>query len=231
MARSFTPENVLVFVNLMTVVILSIAFHEFAHAWLADRFGDPTPRMAGRISFNPFVHIHPIWTVLLPAVLFWTNTGFMAAASTPVNPARMRKPRLHGLLTALGGPAANLLLACVGFAVLSVFLLAVGGAGKGGRIGNVRVADLLYMATSRNLMLAVFNFLPLPPLDGGEMIGSALPAGLRGYWGVVRRNASMIFIILAVTGLLWRIVGPIMVGAEAVLDFGVGIVNGIAHGG
>jgi Zn-dependent protease len=230
MDRIFTTEKLLGLANLMTVVILSTACHEFAHALTADHFGDQTPRRAGRITFNPFAHIHPIYTVALPAILYLVHGGFMAAAFTPVNPKNMRNPRLHGLLTALAGPATNLLLAVVGFVALAVLIFAVGGLGPESPRGTLHVFSFFEMAVRLNLLLALFNFLPIPPLDGSDLVGFVLPGRLRAWWYGVRSYATMLFVILLFTGCLEFLIGPALDGANGVLDAGIRLVNGLAHG-
>jgi Zn-dependent protease len=222
--------KVLGLLNFMTVLVLSTACHEFAHAWLADRFGDDTPRRHGRMTFNPFAHVHPIYTIALPAVLFWTSGAFMAAAWTPVNPSKMRRPRLHGLLVSLGGPAANLLVSLGAFLVLAAGILAVGGIHEGTPKGGLRVLDILYMAVQLNLFLAMFNLIPIPPLDGSDLVGFLLPARLRLHWEGFRRYAWIVFLILLATNVLDRVLGPATRIAGSAVEFAVAVVNGVARG-
>lgn len=230
MERIFTSERMLTFLNLMTVVVLSTACHELAHAFTADHFGDDTPRRAGRITFNPLAHIHPLYTVALPAILFLTNNGFMAAAFTPVNIRKMRNPRLHGLLTALAGPATNLLLAILGFVALGILILAVGGLDRDTARGTQQVFGFLEMAVRLNLLLAVFNFLPIPPLDGSDLVGFALPGRLREWWYGMRSYATLVFAVLLFTGSLDFLIGPVVGAAGSALDEGIRLVNRVAHG-
>jgi Zn-dependent protease len=230
MDRFFTSERMLGLLNLMAVVVLSTACHELAHAFTADHFGDDTPRRAGRITFNPLAHIHPIYTVALPAILYLTNGGFMAAAFTPVNTRNMRNPRLHGLLTALAGPATNLLLAVLGFLALAVLILAVGGLDQGTSRGTWHVFNLFEMAVRLNLLLAVFNFLPIPPLDGSDLVGFALPGRLRAAWYGMRSYATLVFAVLLFSGSLEFLIGPVVHVANGALDAGIRFVNGMAHG-
>lgn len=223
-------EKVLDLLNFMTVLVLSTACHEFAHAWLADRFGDDTPRLHGRMSFNPFVHVHPIFTIALPAILFWTKGAFMAAAWTPVSPWKMRKPRLHGLLVSLGGPAANLAVSLGAFLVLAVGILAAGGIHEGTPDRGLRVFNLLYMAVQLNLFLAMFNLVPIPPLDGSDLVGFLLPADLRAHWEDFRRHSWILFGVLLVTGVLGKVLGPATEVVGSAVDFAVAVVNGVARG-
>jgi Zn-dependent protease len=225
---SLDAGKVLDFVNFMAVLIFSTACHEFAHAGLADRFGDPTPRAHGRISFNPFVHVDPFFTVLLPAVLYWTGAGFMAAAWTPVDPSRMRKPHVHGLLTALAGPATNVVLAAFFFAVVAVHVLVIGGITPDTGDRHRDFAGVLVMAVRMNLFLAIFNFLPVPPLDGSNLVAFLLPPRLRARWEGLRRHAWILFAVLLMTGALEPILGPPMRAANALVGEGIAAVNSLA---
>lgn len=222
--------KVTLLLNFMAVLILSTACHELTHAWLADRFGDDTPRRAGRMSLNPFVHIHPVFTVLAPAVMFWMGGGFFSAAWTPVTPSKMRRPHVHGLLVALGGPASNLVLAAAAFLVLAVLILLSGGFGEGTSPRMLGVLNLFYMAVHLNLFLALFNFLPVPPLDGSAVVGFLLPEGLREGWAGLRRHSLILFVVLSATGVLGKVLHPATDAAREVVDFGIRIVNGLAHG-
>ena len=229
-------NKVLDLVNFMAILILSTACHESAHARLAVRFGDETPREHGRISWNPFVHLHPIYSLLLPAVVFWQTGSYFAGAFTPVNPARMRNPRLHSLLVALGGPVTNFLLALLFFGVLSGFLFHIGGIDRNVRgLGisdqNRNLLDVLLMAVQLNLFLGIFNFLPLPPLDGSDLIAFVLPPRLRVRWIEFRRYAWILFVILMATDVLATLLRPAMDAADSAVWYAFGAVNEIARGG
>jgi Zn-dependent protease len=152
-------------------VLVAITLHEAAHGWVADKLGDDTARRAGRVSFNPLRHVDLVGTILLPALLIATKAGFVFgwAKPVPVNFGRLRNPRRDMILVAAAGPAANFLIAC-GAAVLWHLhaVLPEGGA-----------AEFWYVMTIRgillNLMIGVFNLLPLPPLDGGRILTGLLP--------------------------------------------------------
>lgn len=217
-------------VNFMAILVVSTACHESAHARLADRFGDGTPREAGRISWNPFVHLHPIYSLLLPAVVFWQTGGYIAGAFTPVNPSRMRNPRLHSMLVALAGPATNVLLAIVFFVALAGFLVAVGGVGRASPEGQLNVVHVLELAIEMNLFLALLNFLPIPPLDGSDIVAYLLPVRLRGYWIDFRRHAWIVLLVLMFTGVLGAILHPAMRFAGRWVAAAVHVVNEFARG-
>jgi Zn-dependent protease len=224
-------HKVLDLVNFMAILIVSTACHESAHARLAVRFGDETPREHGRISWNPFVHLHPIYTLLLPAVFYWQTGSYFAGAFTPVNPSRMRNPRLHSLLVALGGPATNFLLALLFFGVLSGYVISIGGLGHGTADHQRNLLGVLVMAVQMNLFLGIFNFLPVPPLDGSDIIAFFLPPRLRVRWIEFRRHAWILFVILMVTGVLDAVLGPAMKAADGVVWSAFERVNEYARRG
>ena len=200
--------TVLDLVNFMVVLILSTAFHEATHAWLADRFGDDTPRAHGRLTMNPFPHLDLVMSVLLPAAFYWfTNgQGFITAAWTPVNPWKMRNPRWHPLWTALGGPAANLLLGSVAVVVLGV----------AGAIGFPDAARLAKLFVVINVFMGIFNLVPIPPLDGANVIHALLPKRLQpGFWEL-RRYSMFLFIVLMFSGVFDRTIFPVMHAAGGV---------------
>ena len=200
--------TVLDLINFLVVLILSTAFHEATHAWLADKFGDDTPRQHGRLTLNPFPHLDLVMSVIVPAALYWfTNgQGFVTAAWTPVNPWKMRNTRWHPLWTALGGPAANLVLGGVAVVVLGLALAA--GYRDGARLAGLFVEI--------NVFMGVFNLLPVPPLDGANVIHALLPARLQpGFWEL-RRYSMVFFIVLMFSGALDKTLFPVMHAAGGV---------------
>ncbi len=151
-------------------VILAVTLHEAAHGFAAHRLGDDTAWREGRVSFNPLKHIDPFGTILLPAVLLLSHSPFLFgyAKPVPVNFRALRKPRRDMVLVALAGPATNIAMAIV--AALLFHVVAVLPAA-----GQDWTARNLDNALSLNVILAVFNMLPLPPLDGGRVAVGVLP--------------------------------------------------------
>ena len=147
------------------VIIPSSILHEYAHGWVADKLGDPTPRLAGRLTLNPAPHIDPVGTLLLPLGLYvLTHGSFMFAYAKPVpyNPLALRWRRLGSAAVAIAGPFTNLLVAFVFGAVLQLSPFSVWGT-------------LLSIVVYANIMLAVFNLVPIPPLDGSKILYTFIP--------------------------------------------------------
>ena len=149
-------------------IIFALTVHEFAHAWTADRFGDPTPRALGRVSLNPLVHLDPVGTLLIAVFHFgWGKP-------VPVDPRFLRRPRRDMLYIALAGPAANLASAVV-FGLL--LRLADGTTAWSEGYGPV-LFHVLRITVLLSLILTFFNLIPIPPLDGSKILASLLPIAL-----------------------------------------------------
>jgi len=150
----------------LLIIIPSAIFHEYAHAWMADRLGDPTPRLAGRLTINPIPHIDPWGTLLLPFLLFFVSGGgflFAYAKPVPFNPLALRSQKWGSAIVGLAGPLANLLLA-FGLGLVVQWLPEYPSLG-----------NFLTIVVYANILLAVFNLVPIPPLDGSHLLYSLLP--------------------------------------------------------
>ena len=178
------------------VLIPSIILHEVSHGAVALLFGDHTAQRAGRLTLNPIKHIDPFWTILLPAMMvFTTGSAFGMARPVPVNPGRMRSPRNHGMLTALAGPATNLVIAAVAIVVFRSLPVA-SLVERGSVSGLSLLGDGLYMLGLSNVILAVFNLLPIPPLDGSSVPERLLPGRWLAPYLRLRQYSFFLFIAL-----------------------------------
>jgi len=162
---------------LFIVLLFSLTVHEAAHAWTADQLGDPTARILGRVSLNPLVHIDPIGTVVFPLLAIVANVPLIGwAKPVPVNVTKLRHHRRDYVLVAAAGPASNLTIAIVAALILKV--LPVSPVTLGEPNITAPIASILSRALFLNVLLAVFNMIPIPPLDGGNVIGGLLPKPL-----------------------------------------------------
>ncbi len=186
--------------------VFAICVHESAHAWTANKCGDPTARMLGRISLNPIRHVDPIGTILVPLIGILSGFGFVGwAKPTPVNPLNLRHPVRDDILTSVAGPASNFVIALFAALGLEVVSLLVGRGGVSADSFAVPIILLLRVFIEINILLLAFNLIPVPPLDGSHVLRHLLPpSGQRVYDGV-----GMIAILL----LFW-IGGPIIQAFE-----------------
>jgi Zn-dependent protease len=188
------------------VLVLSLAFHEAAHAWTADRLGDPTARLLGRLTLNPIAHIDWIGTVLFPLIAMSSGLPLIGwAKPVPVNGARLRSPRRDFAVVALAGPASNLLLA-VAAAVLLMLVEATAGRGAG---VPAFATSILTLAVYLNVLLAVFNMIPIPPLDGGNVLAGLVPEPVARLIDRVRPYGFLLLYLLLFVGGLEAIADPI----------------------
>lgn len=187
-------------------IFLALTFHEYAHAYVANRLGDPTSQQMGRLSMNPLAHLDLLGT----AMLFIANIGW--AKPVPVNPLYFKNPKKDLLWVSLAGPASNLLLAFIfGLAcrVLGIESLQNTGVGIAGIINF-----LLAYSVVINIILAVFNILPIPPLDGSKILMGVIPEKHEERFAPLMRYGPTILIVLIAMGfvakipILWKIIDP-----------------------
>ena len=192
----------------IAVILVSLVLHELAHATVALWCGDDTAKRAGRISLNPARHLDPFGSVLLPLILAASSLGvFGYAKPVPIAPRRMRRPRNHALIVALAGPAMNLVLAMGALVALRVMtpdirFLSWSQMGLGTKV--------LWLFGLTNVLLAVFNVLPLPPLDGAAVLERFIPQPWIPAYLRVRQYAMpvLLLVVLVLPGALGHILDP-----------------------
>lgn len=205
--------NIFLFIS---VLVISVVIHEYAHGWTADQLGDPTAKNLGRLTLNPIVHVDPIGSFLVPLLLYLTTAGtfiFGWAKPVPYNPSNLRNQKRDPALVAVAGPLSNLLIAVLfGLCMRAAILF------------NLPNISLLIAAFELiivvNIFLAVFNLIPIPPLDGSKLLFAALPSKTHNFKVFLERYGFFIlvflllfgffdFIIFPIVNLLYRVVMPI----------------------
>jgi Zn-dependent protease len=188
------------------VLLFSLTVHESAHAWASWRLGDPTGRLLGRVSLNPLVHIDPIGTVLFPLLAMVTHLPIIGwAKPVPVDTSKLTDERRDFLLIAAAGPVSNLALAIVGALGYRIATLIPSGSGLD-MSGVLAVASMEMLQI--NLLLGIFNLIPVPPLDGGNVLAGLLPERLAVAYDSLRPYGFIILYALVLTGAFMRLVGP-----------------------
>ena len=203
--------NVAQVVIAFIVLLFSLTVHETAHAWTASRLGDPTARLLGRVSLNPIVHVDLVGTVVFPLVALASGVPLIGwAKPVPVNVGRLGRPRRDYMLVAAAGPASNLALAFAaagGLAVLPVSPVVLGEPNV-----SVPLASLLNRGVQLNLLLAVFNMMPIPPLDGGTVLAGLLPRPLAAKFDRLRPYGFLLIYALILTdGYYYLVITPYLI--------------------
>ena len=204
-----TSESIALGLTRYVVLLFSLSVHESAHGWMAHKLGDDTALAQGRVSLNPLVHIDPIGTLLLPMLQIFTGLALIGwAKPTPYDPRNFRRDvtmRQGHMLVAAAGPVSNLILAILFTALF--FVLARTGVIQEPRNPIVMMVGL---GIQMNVVLALFNLVPIPPLDGSKVASYGLPGTLgERYDRVMEPYGFMILLVLFATGLLWLILGPL----------------------
>jgi len=185
----------------IVVLIFSIVVHECAHGWMALRCGDPTAKFLGRLTLNPIPHLDPIGSVILPLFLFLSGSSFLIgwAKPVPVNPRNFNNPGFDNVKVSGIGPLSNILLAFA-FTFLAIISR------------NILHNNMLYLlcgfGIQINLILALFNILPLSPLDGSHILEYYIPSDIKTIYNRIQVAGPIILLILIITGLLWTILWP-----------------------
>ncbi len=173
--------------GLIVILLFSVIIHEYAHGYTADKLGDPTPRASGRLTLNPIAHIDPFGTILLPMLIFFTTRGaflFGYAKPVPINPYHFKNPRRDTFLVSISGPLANILIALILTLILHL---------------KIFVSEILIMGIIINLILAIFNLIPIPPLDGSRVVACLLPKHIANLYLKIEPYGFLIIVLLIAT--------------------------------
>ena len=205
-------------------LLIAVVLHEIAHGWVAERLGDPTARLAGRLTLNPLKHIDPFMTIILPGMLIALHSPiiFGGAKPVPVDPSNFRNPRKEMIWVAVAGPATNLLLALVSLAAL-FFAGPIEVQSFSGTVGFGYFLQFLVHSVYINVILAAFNLIPFPPLDGGRIMVGLLPLNWARRWGGLERYGIVLVLALVYfNGLDW-LFGPIASGLQSLVQNVLGL--------
>lgn len=201
-------------------VLFAITVHEVAHGWVAKQLGDPTADQLGRLTLNPLKHIDPIGTILVPLVMIVTlGVAIGWAKPVPVNWQNLHHPKRDMAIVAAAGPAANLMMTLF-WAIIIKIMFFFPGAASG------FAQPLIYMAQIGiliNVLLMVFNLLPIPPLDGGRVAVGLLPNPWSVYLSRIEPYGFFILVGLMLSGVLWFIIRPLQNFVYQILQFLIGL--------
>ncbi len=192
MLLSLLSQDPREFILVVVALILSLSFHEFAHAFVADRLGDGTPRAMGRYTLNPLAHLDPVGS------LFLLVAGFGWGKPVPINPFNFKNPLKHQAFVALAGPMSNFILAII----VALIIKFTGASGL--------IFTFLYLVVKFNLFLGFFNLIPFGPLDGFKIIQGFLPGDLAVQWAQMEKYGFIILLVLVITNATGNFLAPLV---------------------
>ncbi|MBL4774811.1 MAG: site-2 protease family protein [Mariprofundus sp.] len=196
-------------------VLLAIVLHEVAHGWVADKLGDNTARFMGRLTLNPLKHIDPIGTILIPIVLLVAGSPFLFgyAKPVPINFGKLNNPKRDMIWVALAGPLTNLILAFISTVILAIAInMPQSAAWLATPLALMCQASIII-----NMVLFIFNLLPLPPLDGGRVAVGLLPGPMAYQLSRLEPFGFIIIVGLLLLGFLQTVIGPLVMGSSRIL--------------
>lgn len=217
-----TTMNIDIYVGIVQfiVLLLSLSIHESAHAWSADALGDPTARYLGRVSLNPMVHADFLGTIVFPLIGAFSGFMFGWAKPVPVNLSRLKNPARDHMLIAAAGPASNLLIAAVLFTCLMVMKsISTEGADAINRVAYAELTGqsilipltaVAYYGVIINIILAVFNLIPVAPLDGAAVLSGLLPRSFSWILDSMQSYGIILLVALIYLGIPGMVYGPVL---------------------
>jgi Zn-dependent protease len=198
-------QNPLLFVLVAAALILSLTFHEFAHAYVANKLGDGTARMLGRLTLNPLAHLDPLGTLML---LF---AGFGWGKPVPFDPYQLKNPKRDAALISLAGPMSNFILAlCFALALHLIDVFLSPATGTSLQIPALVLSKFFYLVILYNLVLGFFNLIPINPLDGFKIVNGMLPPRLSVQWIQLAPYGIFFLMFLIITGMTSQILNPLI---------------------
>ncbi len=219
-------ETVFGVVKFFIPFLFALCFHEYAHGIVAKMRGDRTAETMGRLTLNPFAHADMLGTFLLPIVSLLTNVPLFGwAKPVPVDERNLKNPRVDMFWIAAAGPLSNLLLAFIASFALVFYMRTAGVAIASGDIGPMTIQEILVKFVTVNVYLAVFNMIPLHPLDGGKVLARFLPNDINRKLEDMQQMTSMILLVLFATGAIAVIAYPARLVASLLLTIASGVVG------
>jgi Zn-dependent protease len=215
MESFFNPDVLRRLLISAPAILIAITFHEVAHGFVANKLGDPTAKFVGRLTLNPLVHIDPFGTIILPLMMhFMTNGQFVFgyAKPVPINPMNFQNPQKGMALSAVAGPVMNLALALISAVILKLLIVPLSML-MPAEVNETVMQPLFLMATASvviNVVLAAFNMLPIPPLDGGRVLTGLLPQKQAMLFSRVEPFGFIIVLALIYTGIANLFIMPVI---------------------